>query len=197
MSVLALIVLLVLVIAAVPLSGDFPALPRPRFPAAAVLAGAGLLLGASAVLALTGGPGPRWVSGAAAILTVLAAAAGGGPVVIAVLQLADGGRSPADPAGTTATVGGQAQLLPGPADPRMLTGGAWIGVLERIAVTSALLVGLPEGVAVALAVKGLGRYPELRDPTTAAAAAERFIIGTFASVLWAAACAGVGLLLSP
>jgi hypothetical protein len=38
-----------------------------------------------------------------------------------------------------------------------------------------------------LAVKGVGRYHELG----AAGAAERFIIGTFASVLWASACAGV------
>ena len=39
-----------------------------------------------------------------------------------------------------------------------------------------------------LALKGLGRYPELRNAGTGAVA-ERFIIGTFTSVLWAAACA--------
>ena len=40
-------------------------------------------------------------------------------------------------------------------------------------------------------MKGLGRYAELKAP----AAAERFIIGTLASVLWAAACVGVAVLL--
>ena len=75
------------------------------------------------------------------------------------------------------------------ADPDVLHGGAWVGALERIAVVAALVAGWPEGIAVTLAVKGLGRYPELRAP----AAAERFIIGTFASVLWACGCAGTGL----
>jgi F0F1-type ATP synthase membrane subunit c/vacuolar-type H+-ATPase subunit K len=70
----------------------------------------------------------------------------------------------------------------------VLHGGAWVGALERLGVTGSLLAGWPEGLAIALAIKGLGRYPELHDP----AAAERFIIGTFASVLWACACAGVG-----
>jgi hypothetical protein len=46
---------------------------------------------------------------------------------------------------------------------------------------------------VLAAVKGLGRYAELR----VAAAAERFIIGTLVSALWAAACVGVALLLRP
>ena len=38
-----------------------------------------------------------------------------------------------------------------------------------------------------LALKGLGRYPELRaaEAASAPAPAERFIIGTFVSVLWA------------
>jgi hypothetical protein len=40
-------------------------------------------------------------------------------------------------------------------------------------------------------VKGLGRFAELRAP----AAAERFIVGTLASGLWAAACVGVVVLL--
>jgi hypothetical protein len=72
----------------------------------------------------------------------------------------------------------------------VLKGGTWIGALERAAVTASLLTGLTEGIVVVLAVKGLGRYPELRAP----GAAERFIIGTFTSLLWAASAAGVGLL---
>ena len=71
---------------------------------------------------------------------------------------------------------------------QLLRGGAWIGVLERAGVVAALVAGWPEGLAVVLALKGLGRYPELRNAGTGAVA-ERFIIGTFTSVLWAAACA--------
>lgn len=63
-----------------------------------------------------------------------------------------------------------------------LRGGTWIGVLERFAVTGVVLVGENEGVALVLAVKGLGRYPELRENP---GASERFVIGTLASLLWA------------
>lgn len=70
-----------------------------------------------------------------------------------------------------------------------LRGGRWIGRLERLAVFASLLSGFPEGVAVVLAVKSLARYPELR--ATDSATAEKFIIGTFASVLFAAAVAGL------
>ena len=75
----------------------------------------------------------------------------------------------------------------------VLRGGAWIGALERLAVYVALVAGWAPGLAVVLAVKGLGRYPELRNQEDTAVA-ERFIIGTFTSVLWAVACAGVAIL---
>jgi hypothetical protein len=75
---------------------------------------------------------------------------------------------------------------------QVLRGGAWIGALERLAVFAGLAAGFPEGVAVVLALKSVGRFPDLRgDGTTGSATTERFIIGTFTSVLWAAACAGV------
>ncbi|WP_324273110.1 hypothetical protein [Blastococcus brunescens] len=112
---------------------------------------------------------------AAAVAGFLAAVAGGGPVATAVLRVAD-------PA--AAGVSG------GPQDPEILRGGAWIGVLERAAVAATLLAGSAEGLVVVLAVKGLGRYAELRSP----AASERFILGTLASALWAAACVGVAVL---
>ena len=108
----------------------------------------------------------------ATVAAVLAAVLGGGPVATAVLRAAD-----------PAAVG----VAGGPQDPTILRGGAWIGVLERAAVAAALLAGSAEGLAVVLAVKGLGRFAELRAP----AAAERFIVGTLASGLWAAACVGV------
>ena len=79
----------------------------------------------------------------------------------------------------------------------VLRGGAWIGALERVAIFATLVAGWPEGLAIVLALKGLGRYPELRaaEDGVRTGAAERFIIGTFTSVLWACACAGVVALL--
>ena len=69
----------------------------------------------------------------------------------------------------------------------VLRGGAWIGVLERLALLGTLLAGWPEGLAAIIAVKGLARYPELRTLSGAdTGAGERFIIGTFASLGWAA-----------
>ena len=71
----------------------------------------------------------------------------------------------------------------------VLRGGMWIGILERLAITTAIVVGYGEAVAVVIAIKGLGRYPEMRrsDREDGGAVAERFIIGTLASFLWAAA----------
>lgn len=88
---------------------------------------------------------------------------------------------------------------------RVLAGGLVIGVLERVAVTGAILLGHPEGIAIVVAIKGLGRYPELRGPGTeqgvrtqeaaelGSAVSERFIIGTLASLIWAVGI-GVGAL---
>ena len=75
----------------------------------------------------------------------------------------------------------------------VLRGGWWIGVLERLAVTGCILVGFTPGIAVVVAVKGLGRFPQLRDDP---AASERFVIGSLASLLWASVMgfAALGLL---
>ncbi|MGW9630433.1 hypothetical protein ACWGST_06985 [Agromyces sp. NPDC055520] len=66
----------------------------------------------------------------------------------------------------------------------VLRGGLTIGVLERIASAGAIIAGFPEALAIVVAVKGVGRFTELEAPE----ARERFIIGTFASLIWA--CAG-------
>jgi hypothetical protein len=77
-----------------------------------------------------------------------------------------------------------------------LRGGAWIGYLERAAIAATLLAGWPEGIALTLAVKGVGRYPELKDTSAGPTnAPEAFIIGTLVSVLWACAAAGTAWLL--
>lgn len=73
---------------------------------------------------------------------------------------------------------------------RDLPGGRWIGMLERIAVYACLVAGFPAGLAFVIAIKGLGRYPELRAQANPRVG-ELFIIGTFASMLWAAAFAGI------
>lgn len=76
----------------------------------------------------------------------------------------------------------------GPAAPsqRILRGGAIIGVLERLGVCLAILTGQPVAIAYIVAVKGLGRFAELKETPVAA---ERFIIGTLTSMLWAAGTA--------
>lgn len=70
-----------------------------------------------------------------------------------------------------------------------LRGGTWIGILERLAITGCLLAGYPAGIAIVVAIKGLGRYPELREHP---AGAERFMIGTLASMIWAGATGLLG-----
>jgi hypothetical protein len=71
---------------------------------------------------------------------------------------------------------------------RILRGGAIIGVLERLAVCLAVLTGQPVAIAYVVAIKGLGRFAELKETPVAA---ERFIIGTLASMLWAAGVAAL------
>ncbi|MBW4095434.1 MAG: hypothetical protein HIU81_08675 [Acidobacteria bacterium] len=68
----------------------------------------------------------------------------------------------------------------------ILRGGLLIGVLERLAVALAVLGDQPVAIAYIVAIKGLGRYAELKKTP---AASERFIIGTLSSMFWAAAVA--------
>jgi protein-S-isoprenylcysteine O-methyltransferase Ste14 len=110
------------------------------------------------------------------VLAGILAVAGGGLVTLQVFSLVD-----QHPGSEVRRAG------------EVLRGGAWIGSLERLAVYAAVVVGWGPGLAIVLAVKGLGRYPELRNQEDTGAA-ERFIIGTFTSVLWAVACAGLAAL---
>jgi F0F1-type ATP synthase membrane subunit c/vacuolar-type H+-ATPase subunit K len=122
----------------------------------------------------------------AAVIAVLGIVAtlAGSPLVRAVLRRADAPEPEDAAAAVTAT------QSPGiEAASAQLRGGHWIGLLERLAIYVAILSGFSEGIAVVLAIKGLARYPELKATTSGAA--ERFIIGTFSSVLFAAAWAGL------
>lgn len=182
MTVLVVVVVVVLLVAVVA-AWLLPSGGAPAFVATGVTVGGMAVLGLAALL---GGPvddGPGLLSEGLLVPLFALAALGGGPVTASVLRLADreDGRGRA---GVEAAAS-------------VLRGGAWIGAFERTGIFAALAAGWPEGIAVVLALKGLGRYSELKSdgPTTAAAAqggvAERFIIGTFSSVLWAVACAGV------
>ncbi|MHA7263321.1 hypothetical protein ACX80W_08995 [Arthrobacter sp. TMN-37] len=142
-------------------------------------------------------------------LTLLAAGGLGWPVTTLVLRLArtvdaqerlnEAGPEPADqpqlafPAPPRPNPWEQeAGSAPAPPPPELpagvLRGGLVIGVLERLAVATAILTGEPVAIAYVVAIKGLGRYAELKETP---AAAERFIIGTLTSMLWAAGVASL------
>ena len=203
MTVLAL--LLLLLAAAAPAS--LPLLrrwvPDPVLPAAVL---ATLLLALAAAVAAGTDPAEGWLLAAALVLGVAAAVTGGGLLVRGVFRLMRAewrpwaAPRPAVPAPTAPDdPAASDEGSPAPDDTEagaepvetVLRGGAWIGFLERGAVAATLLAGWPEGIALVLAVKGVGRYSELRE----ANAPEAFIIGTLASLLWAGAAAGTAQLL--
>jgi hypothetical protein len=136
------------------------------------------------VIVLAGDGVVGWPEGWWNVLLLTAGAlavAGGGPLTTSVLSLVDRGNTRSQ---STQQAG------------EVLRGGALIGALERGAIYASMVAGWPEGLAIVLAIKGLARYPELRSPdqpasVTPQAVAERFIIGTFTSVLWSVTCAGV------
>jgi hypothetical protein len=138
-------------------------------------------LAAAAVVAATadGLSSGRWATTVLVVLAGLLAVAGGGPLTTRIFTIVDRQSHDQHQDQTLDQAGA------------VLRGGAWIGGLERLAVFAGLAAGFPEGVAVVLALKGVGRFPDLRGDPSGGAATERFIIGTFASVLWAAACAGM------
>ncbi len=148
----------------------------------AVLAFAGVLAAA------VGAGQTGWLADAVTVACVGVAVTGGRGVTEAVLHGAGGAGIP-DIENPRATV--EATPVHVRSTRPVLRGGVWIGALERAAVAGCLVAGIAEGIVVVIAIKGLGRYPELR----AQGAAERFIIGTFTSLLWAGAAAGVALLI--
>ncbi|MGO4692218.1 hypothetical protein [Glaciibacter sp. 2TAF33] len=145
-------------------------------------------------------PAPRGETNLSIVLGMLAlalAVVGGGPMAVLVLKLATkntvapgthGGIMVENEGGIPVTGGaGREGLLPEPGVHEVLRGGLAIGMLERFALAGAILAGFPEAIAVIVAIKGVGRFTEL----AASEARERFIIGTFASLIWASACAAL------
>lgn len=160
---------------------------RVRWPRPFVSLGVALVLSAGAIAAVADesatGSRTDWQGSDTFIVALawLLALAGGGPVTSIVFSFVKGESD---------------EEHPGPVHRAgdILRGGALIGTLERAAIFGSLIAGWPEGLALVLALKGLGRYPELRNQENTGTA-ERFIIGTFSSVLWACACAGVATLM--
>lgn len=135
---------------------------------------------------------PEWLVIAIVVAASLALSAGlGSPIASLVLRSA---RVPHPP---TVEVSGDDRSPvvrrrddPAPQVREVLRGGMWIGILERVGLTAAILAGRFELAAVVVAIKALGRYPEIRENP---AVSERFIIGTLTSLLVAAACGAAGL----
>ena len=124
------------------------------------------------------------------ILAFTAAVFGGSPAAATALSLAMGTSvAPGIHGGIIVTERPSADeqrqgVVAGPRR-EVLRGGLIIGVLERVASAGAIIAGFPEALAIVVAVKGVGRFTELEAPE----ARERFIIGTFASLIWACAAA--------
>lgn len=124
-------------------------------------------------------------------LALLVAGGLGLPITLAVLRVAravdeqDKAAVPAE--GATPEEDSEPEITP-PDKPGVLRGGLVIGILERVAVALAILLNEPVAIAYVVAIKGLGRYAELKETP---AAAERFIIGTLTSLLWACTVAGL------
>lgn len=181
-------------------------LRRPRL----IIVSAAALLIAFVSTTLFRGDAPGWVIVGVAVLALTLATIGGGPVVETTLDLATPGQRtgthggilltrplPTPPAGApaaapTAPPGtGAVPAPPTAAAPsaigqpiEVLRGGTTIGILERIAAAGSIMSGAAEAIAVVIAIKGVGRFSELSSPE----ARERFIIGTLASLVWAAGC---------
>ncbi|HJC61474.1 MAG TPA: hypothetical protein H9755_14280 [Candidatus Dietzia intestinigallinarum] len=137
---------------------------------------------------------PEWVLAAIVVVASLAVSAAlGSPLASLVLRSAHVPEPPkVEVTGDTRSpVVSRREAQSADSDVReVLRGGMWIGILERVGLTAAILAGRFELAAVVVAIKALGRYPEIRENP---AVSERFIIGTLTSLLVAAACGAAGL----
>jgi hypothetical protein len=154
-----------------------PATRRPRVLIAILAVEVGLT-GLVAGFSARSGPVEAPWSWAAVGVGATAAVMTGGAVVLAVFGLVD-----ASSPSTTARV-----------QRTILRGGAWIGAMERLAMLATILANWPEGILGVVTIKAFARYPELKT-SQGSGATERFIIGSFASLGWAAACAGIVMIL--
>jgi hypothetical protein len=146
---------------------------------AAVLLGIGIL-----TVALPTPEPPLVVAMLIGLTSFALAVLGGSPAASFALDLATHGTvSPGVHGGIIVDRGGPTATAPR----EVLRGGLAIGYLERAAIAGALIAGYPEAIAIVVAIKGVGRFTELAEAETR----ERFMIGTLASIVWAAASAGL------
>jgi hypothetical protein len=159
---------------------------------------AGALAAALFIAVMPAPDGETTLSIVLGMLALALAVVGGGPMSVLVLKLATkntvapgthGGIMVENEGGipVTGAAAGSEGLLAEPGVHEVLRGGLAIGMLERLALAGAVLAGFPEAIAVIVAIKGVGRFTEL----AASESRERFIIGTFASLIWASACAAL------
>ena len=140
----------------------------------AVLLLVGLPVALAALAAVWAPPFSKTVTILLVVGSAVTAVLGGAPVATAVLRLADATWPSSDQ---------------GLAHAGVLPAGEWLGPLERVITFACLSLSWPEGVAAALVLKSWGRLDVIK---TSPEAGQRFMIGTMASVLWAAALSGVG-----
>lgn len=117
-----------------------------------------------------------WTDVGIAVAAAVVAALVGWPLVPAFLRLTHKGA-------------GSKPERTGSEDIEVLRGGLWIGIVERGLIAGSIVLGRPELMAVVIAVKGLGRFAEIKS---SAAAGERFIIGTFVSIALASLIGVIG-----
>ncbi|MFN3600597.1 MAG: hypothetical protein ACK4UY_04320 [Dietzia sp.] len=135
---------------------------------------------------------PEWIPVTIVVaLSLLASAGLGSPIASLVLRSAHVPEPPTvEVSGDSRSPVVQRRENSEPQVREVLRGGMWIGILERVGLTAAILAGRFELAAVVVAIKALGRYPEIRENP---AVSERFIIGTLTSLLVAAACGAAGM----
>jgi hypothetical protein len=148
-----------------------------------VIAAAATIVAGIIAVALPHGKPLAGVSVLLGLAVLALSVLGGGPAVLFVLAVASKGSVREGHHGgivvdRAAVEGGTVERG------EVLRGGTAIGVFERIATTGSIMVGVPEAIAVIVALKSVGRFSEL----DVAEARERFIIGSLVSLVWAAAC---------
>ena len=162
-----------------------------RWPRRMLVYGAGGFLAAALIASTVPFPHvPTPFAQVLGALTLILATIGGGPAAQLVLALATRGTErPGIHGGIVVPERAVDGVVPD-GTREVLRGGTVIGLLERFATAGALLAGFPEAIAVIIGLKGVGRFTEL----DAAEARERFIIGSFVSLIWACAASGVFVL---
>lgn len=149
-----------------------------------VIVAAAALVAAVVVVALPHGRPATAVTVAIALAALALSVLGGGPAVLFVLAIASKGSVREGDHGGIVVEHVVPQTGGVHERGEVLRGGTVIGVFERVATTASIMAGIPEAVAVVVAIKSVGRFTEL----DVAEARERFIIGTLVSLVWACAC---------